>query len=289
MLHFKLRTPLLVLLSLLLFAFKGDKPAYRIHNTKGKVVDYEQLLKAAKDADVVFFGELHNNPISHWLQLELTKDLHATKGDKPVLGAEMFEADNQLILNEYLAGNISQSSFEQECRLWPNYTTDYKPLVEYAKENNLRFVASNIPRRYASLVYREGLEGLEKLSNDAKKTIAPLPIEVDLSLECYASMMVMAEGHGGENLPKAQAVKDATMGWFIAQNRQAGETLLHYNGAYHSDNWESTVWYLDKYAPGSKILTITSVLEDDPDSLSKDNAGKAEFTICVAADMTVTH
>ena len=252
-------------------------------------MNYSQLLKAAEGVDVVLFGEQHNNPISHWLQLQLTKDLHAAKGDQLLLGAEMFEADNQLILNEYLSGKISKKNFLQECRLWGNYETDYAPLVEFAKSNGLTFVASNIPRRYANLVYREGLEGLEGLSAEAKAAIAPLPIEVNLELECYKSMLVMAEGHGGDNLPKAQAAKDATMGHFIVKNRKAGQTLLHFNGSYHSDNWESIVWYLEHYAPGTKVLTITSVSEDDPETLSEENAGKADFTIAIAADMTVTH
>ena len=51
---------------------------------------------------MVLFGELHNNPISHWLQLELTEDLHAARGADLVLGAEMFEADNQLLLRLHL-------------------------------------------------------------------------------------------------------------------------------------------------------------------------------------------
>jgi len=110
------------------------------------------MLKEAADADIVLFGELHDNPISHWLQLELTKDLYDLKKDKLVLGAEMFESDNQVILDEYLSGKILQSSFESEARLWSNYKTDYKPLVEFARINKLKFVASNIPRRY--LIFR---------------------------------------------------------------------------------------------------------------------------------------
>jgi uncharacterized iron-regulated protein len=29
-------------------------------------------------------------------------------------------------------------------QLWSNYQTDYRPLVDFAKENNLRFIATNI-------------------------------------------------------------------------------------------------------------------------------------------------
>lgn len=95
-------------------SFKNDKPAYRIYNAQGKTVKFKNLVKDALEADIVFFGELHNNPICHWLQLELTKSLYAEKGNNLILGAEMFEADNQLLLDEYLSGKISMKSFEQE-------------------------------------------------------------------------------------------------------------------------------------------------------------------------------
>ena len=100
----------------------------------------------------VFFGENHNDPISHWLQFELTKSLFNKHKTNLMLGAEMIESDNQIQLNEYLRGFIREKDFEKESKLWTNYKTDYKPLVNFAKENNLHFVATNVPRRFASMV-----------------------------------------------------------------------------------------------------------------------------------------
>jgi len=109
--------------------FGQDKHAYTLFNGKGEKVVYQSVVSAVKNSDLLLFGELHDNPIAHWLELELTVDVFdATKGNI-ILGAEMFEADNQLILDEYLGGLISQQRFEAEVRLWPNYKTDYKPLV----------------------------------------------------------------------------------------------------------------------------------------------------------------
>ncbi len=279
------------MVSLALMAFKNDKPAYRIFDSKGKAVKYEKLVKEASDADVIFFGELHNNPISHWLQLELTKDLYDLKKDNLVLGAEMFEADNQLILNEYLTGSISGKSFENEARLWPNYETDYKPLVEFAKDNNLEFIASNIPRRYASVVFKNGWEGLDSISAQAKSYIAPLPIEYDPEVECYKKMtegMPAMGGHSSATLPMAQAIKDATMAFNIAGYCD-DNIIIHYNGAYHSDNFQGIIWYLNKYKPGLKILTISTVEQDSVKHLNEDNSGKADYTIAVSESMTKTH
>lgn len=271
-------------------AFKADKPAYYLFNKEGKDIKYEKMLKEAGDADIVLFGESHDNPISHWLQLELTKDLYETIKDKLVLGAEMFETDNQVVLDEYLNGLISESSFESNARLWPNYKTDYKPLVLFAKENKLKFVATNVPRRYASMVNSKGFEGLENLSDEAKTFLPPLPVKYDAELNCYKSMMEM-EGMGSHvtpNFPKAQAIKDATMAHFILKNWSKGKLLIHYHGSYHSENFESIYWYLKQANPDLKIVTIHTVSQAEISELTEENKGKADFTICVDEDMTKT-
>jgi len=155
---------LLLLSGFTAFTITAQKPAYKLFREDGKKVKYEKMAEAAADADIVLFGEYHTNPISHWIQLELTKDLFEAlfeaRGEALILGAEMFEADNQLIMNEYLAGQITETKFEEEARLWKNYKTDYKPLVILAKENELTFVATNIPRRYANMVYKRGVLSL---------------------------------------------------------------------------------------------------------------------------------
>jgi uncharacterized iron-regulated protein len=280
----------LVAIFLVFTAFKSDKPAYYLFNKEGKDVKYEKMLKEAEDADIVLFGESHDDPVSHWMELELTKDLYDLKKDNLVLGAEMFETDNQVILDEYLDSLISTTSFESNVRLWPNYKTDYKPLVEFAKTNKLMFVATNVPRRYASLVNSKGFEALEELSAEAKAFLPPLPIKYDAELNCYKSMMEM-EGMGDhvtENFPKAQAIKDASMAHFILKNWSKGKLLIHYHGSYHSENFESIYWYLKQANPDLKIVTIHTVSQVEVSELTEENTGKADFTICVDEDMTKT-
>lgn len=273
-------------------AFKSDLPAYRLFNAEGKKMKYEKLVKVALDADVVLFGELHNNPIAHWLQLELTQDLHEDMGDSLVLGAEMFESDNQLLIDEYLAGKIRTRNFEDEMRLWTNYSTDYKPLMEFAKEKGLDFIATNIPRRYASTVFMNGFGALEEFSEEAKRLIAPLPVKYDPELPGYKAMLEEMSGmggHGGDNFPKAQAIKDATMAWFILQNLPVDGIFLHYNGAYHSNNYEGIVWYLLQERPDLKILTISTVEQEGIEELEEENRNLADYIISVPVTMTKTH
>ncbi len=267
-----------------------NKPAYRIFTGEGKKAHYRDIIKGALKADVVFFGELHDNPIAHWLELEVTKDLYSEKGKDLILAAEMFERDNQLLIDEYFGDLIKESSFESEVRKWNNYPTDYKPLVQFAKDNGLKFIASNIPRRYAAMVASGGFDALDKVSPEGLKYIAPLPIAYDASLPCYKDMLSMgAMGHSGDNLPKAQAIKDATMAKSISDNWKEGKMVIHYNGSYHSDRHQGIIWYLNKYSPSAKVATITTVLQDNLQKLDSANVHQADYVIVIPSDMTRTY
>ncbi len=284
------KTLAIALISLIGFAFKSDKPAYVLYTGEGKVVKYEKMMAELEKADLVFFGELHDDPIGHWLEYEITKDLFESKQQDLVLAAEMFESDVQVILTEYLNGKISMKSFESEARIWPNYKTDYKPLVEFAKDNELFFVASNVPRRYASVVHKGGFEALDSLSAEAKQFLPPLPIPYDPTVKCYADMLNM-QGMGGrvnENFPKAQAIKDATMAHFIMKNWSEGKLTIHYNGSYHSNNFQGIIWYIRQNYPDLNILTIANEKQDDLSELNEDKLNIASYVICVHSSMTST-
>ena len=258
-----------------------------IYTAKGKEVSYKKMMKALSEKDIILFGELHNNPISHWMQYEITSDL--SKSKNLILGAEMFEADNQLPLNDYVASDISYKELDSLARLWPNYKTDYAPLVDFAKENELEFVATNIPRRYARLVHKNGFEALDSLSAEEKGWIAPLPVPFDSELATYRKILVDMGDHGSPELVKAQAIKDATMAHFILKNYKKDHVFIHYNGAYHSDFYEGILWYLKQDRNDVKYGTISTVSQDDVSQLSKKNYNKADFIICVDSDMTKTY
>jgi uncharacterized iron-regulated protein len=283
---------LFLILGISVNVFSQDKPAYKIFSSSGQKSDYEILVRDVTKSDFIFFGELHDNPISHWLELELTRDLFKVKNKEIVLAAEMFETDNQILIDEYFSGIIKESSFESEIRKWTNYSTDYKPLLNFAKDNGLKFVASNVPRRYASVVASGGFDALEKISPEGKKFIVPLPVEYDAELPCYKDMLSMntgPEGHSSPNLPKAQAVKDATMAYSIIRNWQKGKTVIHYNGSYHSDRHMGIIWYLKKYNPDARVTTITTVMQDDIDRMKDEYKGSADYVIVVASSMTRTY
>ncbi len=276
---------LFIIISWTLALQAQDKPAYVLYNTKGKKVKYKKMIKQLDQADIILFGEYHNDPIAHWLQLEVTQSL-APNNDL-ILGAEMFETDNQQVLNDYLTGRIDQAALDTLARLWDNYPTDYAPLVNFAKANQLPFIATNIPRRYASRLFRQGISSLENLDDEEKAWMTPIPFTFDITLPGYQAMLDM--GGGNEDFPKAQAIKDATMAHFILKNYQKEATFLHFNGTYHSDNYEGILWYLKQAAPNLSYATISMVLQKDIKKLDKEHLGKADFIICVPENMTRTY
>lgn len=282
----------MLIMSMTTYAQKTPE-IYRIFDAKGKEISYEKMIKTVSATDVVFFGEIHNCVISHWIELKVLEAL-AENNNKLKVGMEMLEADNQLIIDEYTSSTISSDRFEEECRLWPNYSTDYEPLVYYAKRHHLPLIATNVPRRYASVVKEKGLTFLDSLSAEAKRYLPKLPIkyvENKNAQEGFALMGVL--GKAKENKPQlmaqAQAIKDATMGWFIAQNLKKGEQMIHFNGTYHSDARNGIIPYLLEYRPKTTISTIRAVRQEEIDKIEKDYLGLADFYICITEDMNMSY
>ena len=285
----RLLTCLLPLLMALPASAQSDPAAFRLFTPTGKKTKYKKLLRDARAADVILFGEQHNNPIAHWLQHRLARDLATTNG--LTLGLEMLETDQQTALNAYLAGEAKVEAIDDAGEgLWSNWRTDYAPLVGWAKNQGHPVVATNVPRPYARKVFSDGFEVLADLPIEEKALLPPYPVPYDAQLPGYVRMLeMMPGGHGGENFPKAQAIKDATMAYFIAQNHRAGVPFLHLNGSYHSDDYEGIGWYLKQYAPQLKVLTLSTGEQDDLASLGEELKGKADYIIVTPTLMTKTY
>ena len=285
----RLMTLLLSLTALVSYA--QPKPAYSIFTGDGKQTDYGKMLKTLQDADIIFIGETHNCPIAHWMEYKIASDLIKRSPKGLTLGAEMFETDNQLLVDEYTKGLIPSDKFEAEAKLWDNYWTDYASLLYLAREHGLKFVATNVPRRYASYVKDNGLEALQSLSDEAKSLMAPLPILFDEAAQDEAMFgfmqMIGGKGAADSHFAEAQAIKDATMAWFIAQNFD--RKFIHFNGNFHSDNRGGIIPYLESYLPGKKIATVCSARQDTINTLDKENRSRADFIIVAPTDFPMSY
>lgn len=262
-------------------------PAYTVFNAKGKRLTHKGMMKQLKQADIILFGELHDNAIAHWLQLEVTRELIAT--GPLVLGAEMIERDDQATLDRYLRGEIDQAAFDTLARLWKNHASDYKPLVELAKDHKLPFVATNVPRRYARAVNRGGFEALDTVPVAERAWIVPLPIAFDPELPRYQHMLTMMGDHGTPAMVKAQALKDATMAHSIVERFRQGSRFIHYNGSFHSDFHEGINWYLQRARPDLRRITIATVKQPHVARLNPEYLGQADIIIVVDEDVPGTY
>jgi uncharacterized iron-regulated protein len=278
-----------------LLAFAADRPAYRLFTATGQAADYDRMLQELTQADVVLFGEQHNDALTHWLELQVAKDL--LKGKKPgqlVLGLEMFERDVQPLVARYAAGTLADTAFERQARPWPNYATDYRPLLQLARDNRLPVIGTNAPRPFARTVAQRSLTALDKLPANDRALLAPLPLKVDYDLPGYKNMAAMfggsgAHGGGAQNIIQAQALKDATMAHFIKTSIVPGQTVLHLNGSYHSDHHDGIVAWLRQYAPKLRVKTISVVTQEQLQTLDKEQVSIADFVVVVPADAPKTY
>jgi len=271
--------------------YAQDK-VFQLFDNNGNMISFDNMMKSALEKDIFLFGEYHDQPICHWLQKEILFYLSEKKGGNLKVGMEMFESDDQLLIDEYFKGLINQNKFEAEARLWKNYKTDYKDILEFSKEKNIPLFGTNVPGRYANLVYREGIEKLNELSSVGKSYMPPLPIEIDLTIPSYARLLDMGGGGhspSGKNFPHAQALRDATMAFHIYKNMDNDSYFYHLNGAYHSDDYEGINYFLLKTKPALKIFTLSTVYQENLDHLEEEYFTKADVILVVKSTMTKSH
>ena len=252
---------------------------YRIYSVReGKEISIETVIYEMQNADVLFYGEEHNDSVTHYLEKTIFEKLYTAFGNNLALSMEMFDRDVQNVMNEYLNDYIREKHFKKDARVWSNYR-DYRPMVEFAKEKKLDVICANAPSRYSNLAGRSGQKALEKISKEAKQNFAPLPYDT-ASGKYYEKLTGGMSGHsatdtsknkvpvmnmGGFNLVNAQSLWDATMAYSISEYRKRNKNkkIFQVNGRFHSDEKFAIVEQLKKYNPKTKTLVISSGSDTD--------------------------
>ncbi|RYG10744.1 MAG: hypothetical protein EOO07_21665, partial [Chitinophagaceae bacterium] len=116
----------LILLALIIFPFfvqsQDISQHYKVYDVKKqKTINLDDIVADMANANVLFFGEEHNDSIGHYLEVTLFKKLAVAYGNKVGLTLEMFHTDVQPVIDEYLAGMITEKNFIKEARAWNNY------------------------------------------------------------------------------------------------------------------------------------------------------------------------
>jgi len=263
---------LLSLLVLLIpfFGFAQDlSKHYKIYDVKKqKLINVDDIISDLANANVLFFGEEHNDSIGHYLEATIFKKIAAAYPNKAALTLEMFHTDIQPVINEYLNGNISEKNFIKEGRAWNNYK-DYRPMIEEAKLNKLDVIGANGAARYSNAVTKNGMEILNTFPKESKQFIAPLPIDTATG-RYYDKFLETLGGHsmGPMKIYQTQNFWDATMAWSIAKYAKANKDkkIFQVNGRFHSDEKLGTLAKLKAYAPKLKALNISSFSSEDFDN-----------------------
>jgi uncharacterized iron-regulated protein len=281
----------------------ADAPAqapeahFRAFDSKGNAVTLQSIIDALEHADVLFVGETHDDSIAHLIEAELLRRADEGFGSGSArkravaLSLEMFERDVQTVLDEYLAGLISERHFLLSSRPWGNYETDYRPLVEYARTHNLPVIAANAPARYVSRVSSQGPDSLKALSSAAKSWLPPLPFPP--ASEGYAAKFnrfmqgsmpgatptqppppaptasaaqtpTQPTAHGGAHLLEAQTLRDASMAYAIAEylKRVQGALVVEVNGTFHSEERMGVPEQLLRYRSKARAVVVT-IIDDE--------------------------
>lgn len=269
-----------------------ERPAYRLYDGQGQALSWSGMVSTLEKQDVVLFGELHNNTLTHYLQLQVMKELDSKASW--VLGMEMFSREDSLLLAEYHQGLVKDYYFNSDAATWDNFSTDYKPLLEYAKANWSGVYGTNVPRRYAGMAAKFGVGFTEKIGEVAQAFLPPLPIEVDEEEEVYAQMKKGMAGHGGggkgmNKMVYAQALKDASMAYVISCLLQQDKKVFHVHGAFHSLNGQGIGTYLQQYAEGASFKTITCKEVEDINHFPESARGDGDYVLLFPKDMSKSY
>jgi len=250
---------------------------FRIYSVKlSKEATLSEIAEDMKNYDVLFFGEEHNDSVAHYLEIKILEMLYQKFTSDITLSMEMFDRDVQMVMNEYLEGYIRDKNFMKDARVWSNYE-DYRPMVEFAKNNELDVLCANAPTRYTNLAGRKGQKALRELSDGSKMYFAPLPYDTasgkyyeklitltlndmfptaDTAVKKMPAMVSME----GFNLILGQSLWDATMAYSISEylKKNKGKKVLQINGRFHSDEGFGIATQLNKYSPKIKSLIIST-------------------------------
>ena len=284
----------IIIIVVLATLLSGQQAHYRLINTKNAIqLSLEEMAEELQSYRVIFFGEFHENEILHKLEFELLMELYKKDQDLAV-SMEMFERDVQPIIDNYLQGKVTEAEFLAGSRPWPNYERDYRPIIEFAKDNELSVIAANIPRRYAAAIHKNGLQALDSLNIVEKEFIASEHKVLD---DEYKSRFIttmqknmahdprspMAMNMNFDLLYAAQCIKDDTMAESLQQHSIyfPNNRIIHYNGDFHSRKHLGTAQKLELLMPEIETAVIAPLILRKGENYTAKDLQEADYLILI--------
>lgn len=247
---------------------QGDKP-----------LSLAQALDKVADADIVLVGELHTHPAVHLLQARLLAGLTEraqANGRAQVLSMEQFSRADQPTLDAYLAGRIGEAALIRDGNAWPNYPSDYRPLVEFAKAQHLPVIAANAPKPLVSCVGQEGPQWLDKLPANRRSQLAKtLTLSDDGYRQKFMASMHHGDADGNARRFAAQTSWDDTMAESMVDylGKHPGQRIMHIAGNFHVEGGLGIASRIANRNPALKVALIVPETPSQADD--KAPAGRA--------------
>lgn len=233
----------------------------------GEEIAFGALIARLAAADVVFIGETHVDEVTHRTEHALLEALARARDGRVVLAMEMFTRADQPALDRYLAGDIDEETFLSEARVWSNYRTGYRALIETARREGFPVIGSNLAPDARRKLAMGGADALSDLTDEERRGVARelLPN----SPEYWERFDRTVRGHAGSmgtpdpdaRLTSVQSLWDNTMGESCADALAAhpGHLVVHVNGGFHSWRGLGTAEQVAKRAPDAEIVTVQVV------------------------------
>jgi uncharacterized iron-regulated protein len=203
----------------------------------GKAISFEQLIHQISSKELVFVGEVHDNPDHHLIEVQILQGL-ADASVKFTLGMEFFQKNQQATLNRYLEREITEDQFLKEADWKRNWGFDYhlyRPLILFARQNSVRILALDAP---PAVVLKVGMHGLNSLDTEERSQVAH---NIDLTNDAYRARIKAAYArHPKDGLKsfeyfyEAQCVWDETMAENLADYLKGrDEKVIVFSGSGH--------------------------------------------------------
>lgn len=198
---------------------RSAKPFYGLSD--GRRLEPAELKSLLTRAPVLCVGERHDDPVHHYVQLQVI-DLvteHAKVSSSPVaVGYEMFRRPAQAAMTAFQhgtldeAGLLSQSDYE---RNWGFDYSLYRPLLERARDGGASMLALNAPRDWTRSVAKRGLQGID---SELRQKLPELDLSNEEHRLFFKTAMSGHPGHGSGS-----------------ENKQAGKKPSSKDKARHKD------------------------------------------------------
>jgi uncharacterized iron-regulated protein len=264
---------LLLLILMFTMAHVSSTDRHIIRLSDREMTSFKGMVEELSSARTIYIGERHDNPAHHKTQLDIIKALRE-KGEHLAIGLEMFRKDNQKILDEWVAGKITEDRFIPVfLENWGFGWDLYRDIFLYAREHRIPLVGLNVPHEITRKV---GKTGFASLTDEEQRKLPPgITCELDQQYMDLLVRIFLYKKNTDRSFYyfcEAQVLWDQAMAWYLAEYRKdnPGKTVIVLSGSIHA--WKYGIPKHEKrYISGEQRVIIPD-LPVDPATINVNDA-----------------